>query len=271
MKFPLCRITVNSIKVDLELDLDLDAERIEAVVILPDNYPDTVMGEKYKNREIFILSFSVRRKDHIQEQLNKYIGPLGDLLDVIDTHYIFIHEFYLYPKSSNTEMTREEQLAFGGIGKKVLCIVFNLLMDKFPLRRERVLVVLEASGNIRDLVGTEAREREIKKLDKYALVDLIERYELLKMSNVVNMVKPKELKYLFTDNSQKWKELDKKLILKYFLYFIMNYDENITLANYYTRNYGFQIVDKTNFSHILMATTASNILNNCSSKLFCDR
>jgi hypothetical protein len=112
-------------------------------------------------------------------------------------------------------MTTDEQNSFSGIGKKVLCIIFNLLVDRFPLNPDRVLVVLEASGNVRNLEDTKLFEKGLKKLSKDDLIDLIERYGLVNMSNVVNMVKPKELRELFTNGSERWKELEKQQILKF--------------------------------------------------------
>jgi hypothetical protein len=264
MKIPLATIKINGQTVDLEISVDLEATRIEAIIALPKNYPDTVLGERYRDRNIFILAFSIYNKDRKDTEIEKYSERLRELLDAVETYYIFIHEYFFYPKMSNIEMTSEEKVAFGGLGKKVLCAMFNLISTKFPLNPEKTLVVLEASGNVRSTSDSDNREDEIMNMDKDSLIQLVENYNIIGLDGFTDMFKKQKDKALFSSNS--WKDLPRKDLAKYLTYFIVNYEDNLILASYYYRNYGFDIVYDRSFSHILMATNVSTILEYCSKK-----
>ena len=263
MKIPLTSILIDGRVIDLEVTVDLEASRIEARVFLPTNYPITVLGDKYRDREIFLLAFSIYNKDKKGTEIEKYSELLKGLLEGVDKHCIFIHEFFFYPKLSDVEMTGEEKMAFGGLGKKVMCLVFNLISNKFPLIPERTLVVLEASGNVRSRSNSDLRESEIMNMDKDSLIRLVEKYNILQLDGFSDMFKKKEDRELFNASSNTWKGLSKKKLANTLTYFILNYEDNLILAGYYSRNYGFDIVYDMSFSHILMATNVSTILRYC--------
>jgi hypothetical protein len=161
-------------------------------------------------------------------------------------------------------MTKEEISKFGGIGKKVFCIMLNLITSKFPLNPERTLVVLEASGNVRSRSNSVLRESEIMNMDKDSLIQLVENYGILHLDGFSDMFKKKEDKLLFNSSSNSWKSLSRQKIANVLTYFIINYEDNLILAGYYNRNYGFDIVYDRSFSHILMAAKVSTILRYCS-------
>jgi hypothetical protein len=163
------------------------------------------------------------------------------------------------------EMTSEEKMAFGGLGKKVMCLMFNLISGRFPLNPERTLVVLEASGNVRSRSNSSLREVEIMNMDKDSLIRLVEKYNILQLDGFSEMFKKKEDRELFNASSNTWKGLSKNKLANTLTYFILNYEDNLILADYYNRNYGFNIVYDMSFSHILMATNVSTILRYCKS------
>jgi hypothetical protein len=266
MEYPFFKIVIQGKQLELKLIFDLEASRIEARVFLPSNYPETVLGEKYRDREIFVLAFSIYNKDRKDTEIEKYSDMLKGLLEDVEKHCIFIHEFFFYPKLSNTEMTSEEKVSFGGLGKKVLCTMFNLISDRFPLNPEKTLVVLEASGNVRSRSNSDSREREIINMEKDSLIQLVEKYNILQLDGFSDMFKRKEDRELFNTRSNTWKGLSKKKLANVLTYFILNYEDNLILASYYNRNYGFDIVYDRSFSHILMATNVSTILRYCSQK-----
>ena len=263
MKIPLTKIIIDGSVIDLEVSVDLDASRIEAHVFLPSNYPNTILGDKYRGREIFQLAFSIYNKDREDTEIEKYSDKLQGLLEDVDKHVIFIHEFFFYPKLSDVEMTSEERVSFGGLGKKVMCTMFNLISSRFPLNPERTLVVLEASGNVRSRGNSSLREAEIMNMDKDSLIRLVEKYNILQLDGFSEMFKRKEDRELFNASSNSWKGLSKKRLANTLTYFIVNYEDNLILAGYYNRNYGFDIVYDMSFSHILMATNVSTILRYC--------
>ena len=263
MKIPLTSILIDGRVIDLEVTVDLEASRIEARVFLPTNYPETFLGDKYRDREIFLLAFSLYNKDKKGTEIEKYSELLKGLLEDVDKHCIFIHEFFFYPKLSDVEMTSEEKVSFGGLGKKVMCLVFNLISNKFPLIPERTLVVLEASGNVRSRSNSSLREAEIMNMDKDSLIRLVEKYNILQLDGFSEMFKKKEDRELFNASSNSWKGLSKNKLANTLTYFILNYEDNLILAGYYSRNYGFDIVYDMSFSHILMATNVSTILRYC--------
>lgn len=264
MLIPLTVIKIQDKELHLEITVDLEASRIEARVFLPSSYPNTVLGDKYRDREIFILVFSIYNKDRRGTELEKYSEKLHGLLEAVDSHIIFIHEFFFYPKLSDTEMTSDEKIAFGGLGKKVMCTMFTLVSERFPLNPERTLVVLEASGNVKSRSDSDKREEEIMNMDKDSLIQLVENYGILKLDGFGDMFKRKEERNMFTNGSNSWKGLSKKRMANTLSYFIINYEDNLILAGYYNRNYGFDIVYDRSFSHILMATNVSTILRYCS-------
>jgi hypothetical protein len=265
MKIPLTSILIDGRVIDLEVTVDLEASRIEARVFLPTNYPITVLGDKYRDREIFLLAFSLYNKDKKGTEIEKYSELLKGLLEDVDKHCIFIHEFFFYPKLSDVEMTSEEKVSFGGLGKKVMCLVFNLISNRFPLNPERTLVVLEASGNVRSRSNSSLREAEIMNMDKDSLIRLVEKYNILQLHGFSEMFKKKEDRELFNASSNSWKGLSKNKLANTLTYFILNYEDNLILAGYYNRNYGFNIVYDMSVSHILMATNVSTILRYCKS------
>lgn len=265
MKIPLTSIVIEGVAIDLEVTVDLEASRIEARVFLPTNYPITVLGDKYRAREIFQLAFSIYNKGRKDTEIEKYSDRLKGLLEGIDKHCIFIHEFFFYPKLSDTEMTGGEKMAFGGLGKKVMCVMFNLISNRFPLNPERTLVVLEASGNVRSRSNSDRREAEIMDMDRDSLIGLVEKYGILQLDGFLEMFKKKEDRELFNASSNSWKGLSKKKLANTLTYFILNYEDNLILAGYYNRNYGFDIVYDRGLSHILMATNVSTILRYCKS------
>ena len=263
MKIPLTSIVIEGSVIYLEVTVDLEASRIEARVFLPTNYPITVLGDKYRDREIFLLAFSIYNKDRDNTEIEKYSDKLQKLLEVVDKHCIFIHEFFFYPKLSDVEMTSEERVSFGGLGKKVMCLMFNLISNRFPLNPERTLVVLEASGNVRSRSNSSLREAEIMDMDRDSLIGLVEKYGILQLDGFLEMFKRKEDRELFNASSNSWKGLSKKKLANVLTYFIVNYEDNLILAGYYSRNYGFDIVYDRSLSHILMATNVSTILRHC--------
>ncbi len=264
MKIPLTNIQISGNSIDLEISVDLEATRIEAIVTLPKNYPDTLLGERYRGRNIFILAFSIYNKDRRDTEIEKYSEKLQELLDAVESHYIFIHEFFFYPKMSGIEMTSEERLMFRGLGKRVMCTMFDLISGRFPLNPNKTLVVLEASGTIRSTSDNDMREEEIMDMDKDTLIQLVENYNIVGLDGFKDMFKKQKDKDLFSSN--RWKDMSKKEIAKYLTYFIVNYEDNLILAGYYYRNYGFDIVYDRSFSHILMATNLSTILKYCNMK-----
>ncbi|NBW29528.1 hypothetical protein EBR37_04050 [bacterium] len=263
MEYPLCKIVIQEETISLKIIVDLEASRIESRVFLPTNYPNTVLGDKYRDREIFLLAFSIYNKDRMDTEIERYSGLLKGPLEDVDKHCIFIHEFFFYPKLSDVEMTSEEKVSFGGLGKKVMCLVFNLISNKFPLIPERTLVVLEASGNVRSRSNSSLREAEIMNMDKDSLIRLVEKYNILQLDGFSEMFKKKEDRELFNASSNSWKGLSKNKLANTLTYFILNYEDNLILAGYYSRNYGFDIVYDMSFSHILMATNVSTILRYC--------
>jgi hypothetical protein len=263
MKIPLTKIVIDEMEIDLNISVDLEDTKIDALVFLPTNYPNTVLGDKYRDREIFLLSFSIYNKDRRDTEIEKYSDKLQRLIEDVESHVIFIHEFFFYPKLSDTEMTGEERVAFGGLGKKVLCLMFNLVNNSFPLIPEKTLVVLEASGNVRSRSNSDIREKEIINMDKDSLIQLVERYRILQLDGFSDMFKKKEDRDLFNASDNSWKNLSKKKLANVLTYFIVNYEDNLILAGYYNRNYGFEIVYDKSFSHILMATNVSTILRYC--------
>jgi hypothetical protein len=263
MKIPLTSILIDGSVIDLEVTVDLEASRIESRVFLPTNYPNTTLGDKYRNREIFLLAFSIYNKDQMDTEIERYSDRLKGLLEDVDKHCIFIHEFFFYPKLSDVEMTSEEKVSFGGLGKKVMCLMFNLISNRFPLNPERTLVVLEASGNVRSRSNSNLRESEIMNMDKESLIRLVEKYNILQLDGFLEMFKKKEDRELFNASSNGWKALSRKKLANTLTYFILNYEDNLLLASYYNKNYGFDIVYDRSFSHILMATNVSTILRRC--------
>jgi len=263
MKIPLTKIEIDKKIIDLEIDVDLEDTRIEARVFLPTNYSNTVLGDKYRDREIFLLAFSIYNKDKSGTEIEKYSRELKILLEDVETHCIFIHEFYFYPKLYDVQMTNEEKISFSGLGKKVMCLMFNLIATKFPLNPDKSLVVLEASGNVRSRNNSDLRENEIMAMDKKSLIALVEKYGILELQGFSNMFKVKEDARQFNSSTNEWKNLSRKKLAKSLTYFILNYEDNLILAGYYNRNYGFSIVCDRNLSHILMATNLSTIIKYC--------
>ncbi len=263
MKIPLTSIVIDGKELHLEVTVDLEADKIEARVLLPSNYPQTVLGDKYRGRDIFLLAFSIYNKDRRGTEIEKYSDQLQELLEAVEKHIIFIHEFFFYPKLSDTEMTSDEKMTFGGLGKKVMCTMFNLVSTKFPLNPERTLVVLEASGNVRSRSNSDKREKEVMNMDKDSLIQLVEQYGILQLEGFGDMFKRKEERELFTSSSNSWKDLSRKKMANTLSYFIINYEDNLILAGYYNRNYGFDIVYDRSLCHILMATNVSTMLRYC--------
>jgi hypothetical protein len=161
-------------------------------------------------------------------------------------------------------MTSEERLMFRGLGKRVMCTMFDLISGRFPLNPNKTLVVLEASGTVRSTSDSDSREDEIMNMDKDSLIQLVDNYNIIGLDGFKDMFKKQKDKDLFSSNS--WKEMSKKEIAKYLTYFIVNYEDNLILAGYYYRNYGFDIVYDRSFSHILMATNISTIMRYCNTK-----
>jgi hypothetical protein len=100
-------------------------------------------------------------------------------------------------------------------------------------------------------------------MDKESLIRLVEKYNILQLDGFLEMFKKKEDRELFNASSNGWKALSRKKLANTLTYFILNYEDNLLLASYYNRNYGFDIVYDRSFSHILMATNVSTILRRC--------
>jgi len=218
---PLSSITIADTIIPLFIDLVINKFRVHASVSLPKNYPDTTnLKREFHNKPIFDLIFAAVtiNKNPLQR---KMIDNSGVNEDALDEKYIYINQIYFRPKEFNIPMTSEEETQFRGIGRKVICKVFEVVVPLFSLNPNRTLVFLTAEGTINNKERHDAKEAELISMSP----SLVRK---LKLSH--NLSADVSIKNLLAA------------------------EENIQLATYYHRIFGFKIIDQKDPYSILMCT-----------------
>lgn len=249
----------------VQLDLHIYRDRYDKVfssIKLPATYPETTqLGTRYKHRTIFVFSLTLHAKNKVEQhwlpaqhvrRLKQYMPAAKD--------FWFINEFYFYPKTANVPLTVEEQSVFGGLGKRAAAMVLRHLLLTVPSLMElsQTVVCLEASGAVRSRAAQDERERELEEASVEHLRDLVETtYNLLAVPDFYNMpAAAKKFK-----NGQ-WKRMCKSDLLDHVMAPIMYAEDNILLAQYYTRNFGLDILDDTHkTSQICMAAPLDRMVS----------
>ena len=151
----------------------------------------------------------------------------------MDKYYIFIHALYF--KAKNNDMTKDEQVAVRGLGKKIMCRTLQLIETEFRLNSKKTLVMLEASGSLMSHEQMIEFTNELKSKSKKELNEIINHYDFFKDKNISN--------YDIDD--------------------ISSLIQNNELANYYNRNYGFKKLLEPDIYVIFMANSLENCIQTC--------
>jgi hypothetical protein len=257
---PFVTFVIKGTPVQLDLHIYRDQyDKVFSSIKLPATYPDTTqLGTRYKERTIFVFSLTLHAKNKVEQHwlparhvrlLRQYMPAASD--------FWFINEFYFYPKTANIPLTAEEQSVFGGLGKRAAAVVLrHLILTVSSIDMGRTVVCLEASGAVRSRSAQNERERELEQASLEDLHHLVEtKYNLLAVPDFY-VAAAKKFK------TGLWKKMCKSDLLDHVLAPIMYAEDNILLAQYYTRNFGLDIIDDTHkTSQICMAAPLDRMIN----------
>jgi hypothetical protein len=155
---------------------------------------------------------SLEHFDRIKEMLG-----MGHIENII-----YIEAFYILSRKNNIRERPEERSMLRGLGKTVICKVFNdILTTKFQNINElNSIVLLDAGG------GGVITDEDFVRYDKYSLMDKNDVLELLKHHY------PEYYEEEFQDYNDSW---DIPLTL-------VSLENNQNLTAYYTNTFGFKVV-----------------------------
>jgi hypothetical protein len=231
-----------------------DTRKISAFITLPESYPATALGLKYRGRTIFVFSFT------LYDELPRYrYDQLLLLLGPPHSHIIFINEFYFYPKTANVRLTPEEQGIFRGVAKRAARRVLAHVAPRLP-PPATTLVCLEASGTVRTRHQQDARERELEQTCRtiQQVMALVAQYRILDTPDFYNNLPAAVAAEFKSGRWQQWPRCD---WLNYLLPPLLYAEDNVLLAQYYTRNFHLDVIDDSHqISQIFMATTLDKML-----------
>lgn len=259
--FVNCVIEDTVVQLDLQIYRD-KYNKVFSSIKLPAAYPETTqLGIRYKERTIFVFGLTLT----IPEEYVTRLKCINGINGMKAKDFWFINEFYFYPKTANVPLTAEEQRVFGGLGKRAAATVLRHLVDN-ESNPSRIVVFLEASGAVRSRQAQDERERELEAASLEQLHHLVETtYNLLV---VPNFITNRSVMLMF--QSGKWKKMCKSDLLDHVMAPIMYAEDNLLLAQYYTRNFGLDIFDDTyKTSQISMAAPLDRILSAICGAAYC--
>lgn len=259
MNLPFFACVVQNVAVNFDITIygggGGGAAAISAYITLPESYPATALGLKYRGRTIFVFSFTLYDK-----QLTS--SPRYDkllLLGIPHTQIMFIGELYFYPKTANVRLTPEEQGIFRGMAKRAAKRVLAHVAPRLP-PPATTLVCLEASGTVRTRHQQDARERELEQSchTVQQVMPLVAQYRILDTPDFYNNLSAAVAAQF---KSGKWQEWPRRDWLNYLLPPLLYAEDNVLLAQYYTRNFHLDVIDDSHqISQIFMATTLDKML-----------
>ncbi len=104
--------------------------------------------------------------------------------------FLYLSWLIFQPKSHNIKMTKSEEAAFRGIGRRCLCIAISKLLEDFEgLDARKTYVFLEASGSVTSDEKRENRIKELMKQNVGTIFYLIKQYEVLKLHKPKDILK----------------------------------------------------------------------------------
>ena len=258
---PFISCTVQGVAVDLVMSIYGHTQLgggVSAYIILPPTYPDTMLGLKYRGRTIFVFGYTLQEQlssaRHTNLIKSHFISSDDDV-----KKYMYIDEFYFYPKTANVPLTPEEQGIFRGLGKRAAKFVLDHMAPHLPPPPATTLVCLEASGTIRSRRQQDARERELEKSDTDHLLALVAQHGILDTVDFYNNLSAPVMAQFKTGKWRQWPRCD---WLNFLLPPLLYAEDNVLLAKYYTRNFSMNIIDDSHkISQIFMATTLDKMLD----------
>ncbi len=229
-------------------------DKISAYITLPPTYPPTALGLQYRGRTIFVFSFTLQKRLRSARH-HKLLHP-DEHPDDGKPMCMFIDELYFYPKTANVSLTPEEQDIFRGVAKRAAKLVLTHLAPRLP--PSTTLVCLEASGTIRSRRQQDARERELEQGSTEDLLALVAQHGILDTADFYgNLSAPITAQF---KNGQ-WTQWPRRDWQQYLLPPVLYAEDNVLLAQYYTRNFSMDIIDDSHkISQIFMATTLDKML-----------
>lgn len=233
--------TVNGVKIDLILTIKIVEDKVNMIIPLPENYPNTFLKtSKVLNEGLFTASLSIissENSDWLEFLLNT-----RDSFGLVNGSGLALHSFYIIPRLYNLETTIEENIMLSGLGKRAICAAFPYIIHKLGLHPYNTIILLEASGGSISTSDDQAR---------------VNRYLFMGRDNIMNL-------YQF-DYPGAFAE-DYQNLITYSLmdlaHNLVGVENNQNLVNYYSQAYGFIPLSHPS-DHTLMGTVLSQFIGHC--------
>jgi hypothetical protein len=231
MQVPLERVKILDRTVLLQLSIVFEDDRAKLTVPVPPNYPNTQVKSLPLLFEGLII---YQRMYYSKYEVRNFLHRYGVDLSIPG---LYIAELYKIPRTRAIPVVEDEQLAFKGLGKKVLCRCIPIIVEVWGLKPS-VPISLAVASPIADYQRYSALSKR-----KIAL-------HILQLGDIPDNERQEELIDLISNS--------KGALARSLGYLVANNK----LADYY-RTLGMNRVEEYGY-HISMATSVGIFLQHCS-------
>jgi hypothetical protein len=181
MKLLLGEFDIQSNKILLELLITVEksTKMIRSTIFLPENYPNTSLKTKILHMPLLEILISINKTssilidDNDTFNLSSYRDVLESIIPTMSKKYLFIHKFYMYPKSKNITMTIQEENVFRGLGKKCLILTIQKIFEEYKIMDTKdTFCFLESSGCILQEKSSTDLKTKYMNMDRSELLHL---------------------------------------------------------------------------------------------------
>jgi len=231
MLVPLERVKILDRVVLLQLSIVFEDNRAKLTVPIPPNYPNTQVGSL---SVLFEGLINYQRFHYSKHEVRNFMHLYG--ID-LSKRGLYIAELYVIPRTRAIPLTEDEQRAFKGLGKRILCRCIPIIVDEWRLNLSTPISLAVASP-ISDYQRYEA-------LPKRTIV-----LHIIELANIPDDERQEEMIDLLSNS--------KEALARSLAYLVANNK----LANYYT-TFGMNRVEEYGY-YISMATSVGIFLQHCS-------
>ena len=231
MQVPLERVKILDRTVLLQLSIVFGDDRAKLTVPIPPNYPNTQVRSLPLLFEGLII---YQRMYYSKYEVRNFIHRYGVDLSIPG---LYIADLYVIPRTRAIPVIEDEQRAFKGLGKKVLCRCLPIIIEAWTLKSS-VPISLAVASPVADYQRYSALSKRTIAL------------HILQLGDIPDNERQEELIDLISNN--------KEVLARSLGYLVANNK----LADYY-RTLGMNRVEEYGY-HISMATNVGKFLEHCS-------